>query len=127
MGDMTERKNLFMSSLTIVTCHIFNTTRRKWLNLRTFEQSFVESRRSGRRVDSRSLTVPQMEPHTTRHRTAARDGLPRNVIDRAGNVSWKALDWATDSEVGSSTTKFILLLLANKADENFSCQPSIRT
>ena len=29
MGDMTERKNLFMSSLTIVTCHIFNTTRRK--------------------------------------------------------------------------------------------------
>jgi DNA-binding transcriptional MocR family regulator len=42
-------------------------------------------------------------------------------------VSWKALDWATDSEVGSSTTKFILLLLANKADENFSCYPSIRT
>ena len=55
------------------------------------------------------------------------DGLPRNVIDRAGNVSWKALDWVTDSEVGSSTTKFILLLLANKADESFSCQPSIRT
>jgi len=42
-------------------------------------------------------------------------------------VSWKALDWATDSQVGSSTTKFILLLLANKADENFSCYPSIRT
>jgi pyocin large subunit-like protein len=42
-------------------------------------------------------------------------------------VSWKALDWATDSAVGSSTTKFILLLLANKADENFSCYPSIRT
>ena len=42
-------------------------------------------------------------------------------------MSWKALDWATDSEVGSSTTKFILLLLANKADENFSCYPSIRT
>jgi DNA-binding transcriptional MocR family regulator len=41
-------------------------------------------------------------------------------------VSWKALDWATDSEVGSSTRKFILLLLANKA-ENFSCYPSIRT
>ena len=30
-------------------------------------------------------------------------------------------------QVGSSTTKFILLLLANKADENFSCYPSIRT
>jgi integrase len=42
-------------------------------------------------------------------------------------VSWKALDWATDSQVGSSTTKFILLLLANKADERFSCYPSIRT
>jgi predicted DNA-binding transcriptional regulator AlpA len=68
-----------------------------------------------------------MEPHTTRHRTAARDGLPRNVIDRAGNVSWKALDWATDSEAGSSTTKFILFLLANKADANFSYQPSIST
>ena len=42
-------------------------------------------------------------------------------------MRWKALDWATDSQVGSSTTKFILLLLANKADENFSCYPSIRT
>ena len=42
-------------------------------------------------------------------------------------MSWKALDWETDSAVGSSTTKFILLLLANKADENFSCYPSIRT
>ena len=41
-------------------------------------------------------------------------------------MSCKALDWATDSEVGSSTTKFILLPLANKADENFS-YPSIRT
>ena len=41
-------------------------------------------------------------------------------------MSWKALDWATDSEVGSSTTKFILLLLANKADENLSCYPPIR-
>ena len=63
--------------------------------------------------------------NTTSH--SGRDGLPRTVIDRAGNVSWKALDWATDSQVGSSTTKFILLLLANKADENFSCYPSIRT
>ena len=68
-----------------------------------------------------------MEPHTTTTSHSGRDGLPCNVIDRAGNVSWKALDWATDSEVGSSTTKFILLLLANKADENFSCYPSIRT
>jgi hypothetical protein len=42
-------------------------------------------------------------------------------------VSWKALDWATESDVGAPTTKFILHLLANKADENFSCYPSIRT
>ena len=56
------------------TVLIFNTTRRKRLNLHDFEQSFVESRRSGRRVESRSLTVPQMEPHTTRHRTAAETG-----------------------------------------------------
>jgi DNA-binding transcriptional MocR family regulator len=42
-------------------------------------------------------------------------------------MSWGALTWATDSDVGPSTTKFILILLANKADENFSCYPSIRT
>src|SRR5262245_43683305 len=42
-------------------------------------------------------------------------------------MSWKAVDWATDSHVGSSAAKFILILLANKADENFSCYPSIRT
>jgi hypothetical protein len=40
---------------------------------------------------------------------------------------WGALAWATESEVGSSAAKFILILLANKADENFSCYPSIRT
>ena len=42
-------------------------------------------------------------------------------------MSWSALAWATDSNVGSSAAKFILILLANKADENFSCYPSIRT
>lgn len=42
-------------------------------------------------------------------------------------MSWSALAWATDSEVGPTTTKFILILLANKADENFSCYPSVRT
>jgi DNA-binding transcriptional MocR family regulator len=42
-------------------------------------------------------------------------------------MSWKAVDWATDSHVGTSAAKFILILLANKADENFSCYPSIRT
>jgi pyocin large subunit-like protein len=42
-------------------------------------------------------------------------------------MSWGALAWATDSDVGSSAAKFILILLANKADENYSCYPSIRT
>ncbi|MGV0675977.1 helix-turn-helix domain-containing protein [Mycolicibacterium fortuitum] len=42
-------------------------------------------------------------------------------------MSWKALDWATESEINSPTTKFILHLLANKADEAFSCYPSVRT
>ena len=42
-------------------------------------------------------------------------------------MSWSALAWATDSDVGSSAAKFIRILLANKADENYSCYPSIRT
>ena len=42
-------------------------------------------------------------------------------------MSWKALDWATESDIGSPTTKFVLHLLANKADEEFTCYPSIRT
>ncbi|MFC6126004.1 MULTISPECIES: helix-turn-helix domain-containing protein [Mycobacteriaceae] len=42
-------------------------------------------------------------------------------------MSWKAVDWATDLKISKSTTKFILILLANKADENFSCYPSIQT
>ncbi|MCU1699428.1 MAG: hypothetical protein JWR34_5491 [Mycobacterium sp.] len=42
-------------------------------------------------------------------------------------MSWKALDWATESDIRSPTTKSVLHLLANKADEEFSCYPSIRT
>ena len=42
-------------------------------------------------------------------------------------MSWGALAWATDSDVGPPAAKFILILLANKADENYSCSPSIRT
>ena len=42
-------------------------------------------------------------------------------------MSWKALDWATESDIRSPTTKFVLHLLANKADEDFSCYPSIHT
>ena len=37
------------------------------------------------------------------------------------------MDWATDLDIDSPTAKFILLLLANKADENFSCFPSVST
>jgi hypothetical protein len=36
-------------------------------------------------------------------------------------MSWKALDWATGIRVGSLTMRLILILLANKADEKFSC------
>ncbi len=50
----------------------------------------------------------------------------RNLGPRI-RMSWGALAWATESEVGSSAAEFILILLANKADENFSCYPSIRT
>ena len=42
-------------------------------------------------------------------------------------MSWKALDWATDIRVGSPTMRLILILLANKADEKFSCYPSVGT
>jgi hypothetical protein len=42
-------------------------------------------------------------------------------------MSWKALDWATDISVGSPTMRLVLILLANKADEKFSCYPSVRT
>ena len=42
-------------------------------------------------------------------------------------MSWKASDWATGLHIDSATVKFILHLLANKADENFSCFPSIST
>src|SRR6476469_1183794 len=38
-------------------------------------------------------------------------------------MSWKALDWATESDIGSPTTKFVLHLLANKADEDFRATP----
>jgi hypothetical protein len=42
-------------------------------------------------------------------------------------MSWKALDWATDIRVSSPTMRLILILLANKADEKFSCYPSVGT
>ena len=35
-------------------------------------------------------------------------------FESSGAMSWKALDWATELDIDSSTAKFILLLLANK-------------
>lgn len=48
-------------------------------------------------------------------------------FESSSPMSWKALDWATDLDINSTTAKFILLLLADKADENFSCFPSVST
>ena len=48
-------------------------------------------------------------------------------MSSTATMSWKALDWATESDIRSPTTKFVLHLLANKADEDFSCYPSIHT
>ncbi|WP_157118294.1 helix-turn-helix domain-containing protein [Mycobacterium sherrisii] len=42
-------------------------------------------------------------------------------------MSWEALAWAKDLDISHPVAKFILVLLANKADEDFSCYPSIRT
>jgi len=42
-------------------------------------------------------------------------------------MSWKALDWATGIRVSSPTMRLIVILLANKADEKFSCYPSVGT
>src|SRR6267142_2838260 len=73
---------------------------------------------------------PSRAKHGALHNRKSRGSQgrsPRDAAEQVCTVSWKALDWATESDVGSPTTKFILHLLANKADENFSCYPSIRT
>jgi hypothetical protein len=41
-------------------------------------------------------------------------------------MSWNAVRWATDADVLSPIMKLILILLANKADDSFSCY-AIRT
>lgn len=49
--------------------------------------------------------------------------LPRGY--RVGNVSWQALNWATSIEVGDSTRKLVLILLANYAGmDDGVCFPS---
>lgn len=39
-------------------------------------------------------------------------------------MSWQALDWAAKQKTGSPHAKLLLLLLANRADENGICWPS---
>jgi len=58
--------------------------------------------------------VTNTKQRTTEHHT----GAARDAVDHTANMSWKALDWATESDIRSPTTKFILHLLANKADED---------
>lgn len=41
-------------------------------------------------------------------------------------MSFEAMKWASGQQAGSSTNKLLLLLLANYADQDFSCFPSIR-
>ena len=58
---------------------------------------------------------------------SSQDGLPCNANDHSGSVSWKALDWATEIRRRLTDHEVHPHLLANKADEKFSCYPSIRT
>lgn len=41
-------------------------------------------------------------------------------------MSWKALDWSITIEVSTPIERLVLMLLANRADQNLSCYPSIR-
>jgi len=41
-------------------------------------------------------------------------------------MSWKALEWAIAIQVSTPTERVVLMLLANRADESFTCYPSIR-
>lgn len=42
-------------------------------------------------------------------------------------MSWKALEWSVVVEVSTPIERLVLMLLANRADDNFSCYPSQRT
>ena len=69
----------------------------------------------GARVDGR----PYRDKRGTPYDRASHGGRARDVVEHTATMSWKALDWATESDIRSPTTKFILHLLANKADEDF--------
>tara|TARA_R100001369_G_scaffold35619_1_gene60878 strand:- start:501 stop:1136 length:636 start_codon:yes stop_codon:yes gene_type:complete len=42
-------------------------------------------------------------------------------------MSWRALDWASKQKTGNYADKLILLILANYADDNNNCFPSLKT
>jgi Helix-turn-helix domain len=71
----------------------------------------------GQRSSHRIVPCDSATPHDRVH----------TPVESSGSMSWKALDWATELDIDSAIAKFILLLLANKADENFSCFPSVST
>jgi Helix-turn-helix domain len=102
----------------------FNTAGRKGLNLDSFDESVVEFRCCCRRFESVGPTVTNVEQRTTEHHSAAGRAMPSTTPQ---SMSWKALDWATGIRVGSPTMRLILILLANRANEKFSCYPSVRT
>jgi DNA-binding transcriptional MocR family regulator len=41
-------------------------------------------------------------------------------------MSWEATNWAVRQTAGSPVAKLLLLLLADRADENHSCFPSLK-
>lgn len=43
-----------------------------------------------------------------------------------GLMSWEATNWAVRQTAGSPVAKLLLLLLADRADENHSCFPSLK-
>jgi|TARA_R110000787_G_scaffold271804_1_gene379061 hypothetical protein len=42
-------------------------------------------------------------------------------------MSWRALDWASKQKTGNYADKLILIILANYADDNNNCFPSLKT
>ncbi len=82
-------------------------------------------------VAQRRLADLPFDHETTRDGSPARHSPPRRLpvgsFNQRFRMSWEALAWAKDSDIAHPVAKFILVLLANKADENFSCYPSIRT
>ena len=67
------------------------------------------------------MVDPYGDQHDAAYDRASQRGRPRDAFDHTASMSWKALYSATGIRVGSPTMRLILRLLANKADEKFSC------